>query len=541
MGLLEIYTDERIVPSIKEYNGLNEFELLSVMQPKDNNETREAIDFNIDEENGTVDIKIKILKTVKEIKIEPFAPEDFRFSTSHRSPTPDGLNFSARRMILRASDLASQGIDKKIIDQLQTYDSDTTTTQQSRNQIADETEFYSFENATRPIEVYKCFVMLDYDKDGIAELHEVRISGNTLIERKQVDRVPFALGTPFIMSHRMIGESLFDKIKATQDDKTVFLRQWQDNADHMNNRRLEVVANQVNLEDVLNSRPGGVVRTKSKGVVNPIPVDDIGPSCQNALNYLDQIRSERGGASLDMQTQSLKVGAETAHGVERQYTSKEKMSAFISRTIAETLIKQTYILIHATLRDDFTEEYPILVGGVWVKAAPATWIERKRIKVDVGMSAGERAKKVQSLSSTLELQLKALELDADEVLTNKEKIYNTLIDMSDSGGIDNPERYWIDPTSPKAIEALQKKQAAAQAQQKALQEQAKMVFEYQKTIEDQKDQLVIMKEENKKLSRIQDWANKFIMHDDKIKQSYVELGLEYDVNLRSIEGKQHGQ
>jgi hypothetical protein len=139
------------------------------------------------------------------------------------------------------------------------------------------------------------------------------------------------------------------------------------------------------------------------------------------------------------------------------------------------------------------------------------------------------------------LQLKALELDADEVLTNKEKIYNTLIDMSDSGGIDNPERYWIDPTSPKAIEALQKKQAAAQAQQKALQEQAKMVFEYQKTIEDQKDQLVIMKEENKKLSRIQDWANKFIMHDDKIKQSYVELGLEYDVNLRSIEGKQHGQ
>ncbi len=94
-----------------------------------------------------------------------------------------------------------------------------------------------------------------------------------------------------------------------QDAKTATLRQLLDNQNAANNARVIAVDGQVNMDDVVNSRPGDVVRTRSPDSIQPFPFTDIGASAQSTLAYLDKIRSERGGASLDLQSAELQIAA----------------------------------------------------------------------------------------------------------------------------------------------------------------------------------------------------------------------------------------
>lgn len=521
-GIVEIFVDEHVDVEYDEYSGLNDLEIHELLQDEPGKK-KEPVKAERNED-GTIDLTIKTLVKTKKLCVEPVEPEHFRFAISHRSASSNGIRFAGRKLIASKSDLIAQGYDPDVVMGLQKYEGDDIVTEEDKN-------FETADESTTLVEVYRCYVQMDYDKDGIAEMHKVVISGDELLERSYCKFVPFAAGSPFLMSHSFIGMSLFDKLKNIQDQKTAFIRQYINNATQMNNRRLEVLDGQVNLQDVLNSRAGGIVRSKVKGAVSPIPVDDIGPSCITALEYLDKVRTERGGATLDMQSAELQLGGNAAHSTERQYASKEKLAALMSRTLAETLIRQIYVIIHATLREYFTEDYPLQIGEEWKKVKPVTWSKRENITIDVGMSGGERDKKVGTLQTVLDLQIKAMEMEAEDVLTNRKKIYNTITDALVAAGIDNPDRYWIDPDSPQAKQALQAKQEGAKQNAEKQEQMQRMMFEYQKTIEDNKDEINMLKEENKKIVQGQKQMHDMIKHRDKMLLEWTQLEKEYNQDI----------
>jgi len=528
---VDVYIDEYEKVTYEEYEGLNQMQLFEVITPENEDQERIVTKLEINEETETAEIEIKIIQTVRELVVEDFAPEDFLYSISHRDSSAEGMPFCARRMIKTASELIAWGIDEEVVEMLPEYGSDVNPAQLARNQLTTEDEYNYSDDSQKPIEVFKCFALIDYDLDGIAELHEIYYAGDRVIRRKFCKAITFATGTPFIASHRFAGLSLFDKLKDTQDNKTSFVRQMHDNARQMNNRRLEVVVPNVNLEDVLVSRPGGVIRSKVKGSVNPIPVDDIIPSCISALEYLDTVRAERGGAALDMQSAALQVGGNAAYSTERQYQSKEKMAALISRTLAETLIKSIYLKIHFALREGYTQSYNMKINDEWVTSKPIEWLPRHRIKIDVGMSKAERQEKVQTLHGTLELQMKAMETESDGVLVNLEKIHNTIMDLSYCSGLDHPERYWIDPTSEQAQQTLKQKEQQSKADQKNMQLMQQMMMKFQESIEQQRNQIKIMQEESRRASENQDRMLKLLMHNDKMRKEYTELEVQNNVDI----------
>jgi len=535
-GIVEVFVDEHVVVEYDEYKGLNDFEIEALLV-EEKNKKKEVVKAELDQETGFIDLTVKTLNKIKKLCVEPVEPENFLFATNHKSASTSGIRFCGRRLIVSKSDLIAQGHDQEIVNALTQYTGDTNETKRNRTQGED--NFETGDDATGLVEVFRCYIQMDYDGDGVTELHRVVVADNELLERTYAKTVPFASGSPFLLSHRFMGMSLFDKLKNIQDQKTAFIRQYINNATQMNNRRLEIIDGQVNLEDVLNSRAGGVVRSKIRGAINPIPVDDIGPSCILALNYLDKVRSERGGASLDMQSADMQIGSNVgSEGVEREYTSKEKMAALMSRTLAETLIKQIYLIIHATLRESFVDEYPIKIGDEWKQVVPSSWLKRDRVKIDIGMSAGERVKKIGTLNKNLELQLKAMELGAEDILTNRKKMYNTINDMLHASGTDNVGRYWIDPDSPKAVDALAKKQKGASDQDEEAKQMQTQMFEYQKTIEDNKDEISVLKEENKLMMQDKKLVQDMIKHNDKMKAEYVAL----EVNSqRDIPGEGMGE
>src|SRR4030088_1476755 len=82
---------------------------------------------------------------------------------------------------------------------------------------------------------------------------------------------PFAAMTPVIVTHRFFGRSIADLVMDIQRIKTALLRAILDNAYLAVNPRVEVSeahATETTLDDLLVSRPGGIVRTKMPGGVN---------------------------------------------------------------------------------------------------------------------------------------------------------------------------------------------------------------------------------------------------------------------------------
>src|SRR4030095_12216309 len=90
-----------------------------------------------------------------------------------------------------------------------------------------------------------------------------------------VPEVPFFCITPIPMPHKLIGLSLADLTKDLQLVKSTLLRQMLDTGYLSNWPRGEVgddVVNENTLEDLLNLRPGSVIRTRRIGGIGPITV-----------------------------------------------------------------------------------------------------------------------------------------------------------------------------------------------------------------------------------------------------------------------------
>jgi hypothetical protein len=278
------------------------------------------------------------------------------------------------------------------------------------------------------------------------------------------------------------------------------------------------VDGQVNIDDVTNSRPGGVVRLRSPDSIVPFPFTDIGQSAQSTLDYLDKIRSERGGASLDMMNAQMQIAGDTAHGVERQMSAKEQVAAMITRSIAETLIKTTYQLVHRSLRLYVPDQMEFMASDNFVTADPSQWQERERCLVRGGLSPAERARKAATLEGIVAQQMQLMQAGEEGVMYDKASMYNAFLDWSRASGVANPERYFIDPDSEEAIQAQQQRAQQQQEQMEAQAEEQNRLFEMQKMVEERAADTADAKV-------IED-ARQF---DDELEYKYTELGVKREL------------
>ena len=473
-GVVEVYIDERIDVQIEEHEGLDLMGYLKALQPTGPNEEVVLVDEQWAQDNeGRLRAKISIKRVYRKRKlmVDPVAPEDFLYYGAQDSVDLTNCPFTARRAIVLRTDLIQEGYDPDVVNKLPAYTSKDDQVSVSRNQYAnnDSSRYTLSHHATDPIEVYRCYARIDEDGDGIAELRKIVVVGRSAFEilsDEPWSHVPFAAGTPYIQSHRYLGQSLFDKLWDVQDGKTRILRQWDDNRDAVNNSTLGVDYKGVeDMDTVVNRRSGGVMlfNRPPNQVAQEISTDDMGAACVQGLAYFDQIAARRAGASLDIQsrTQSLPGGV-GSQGLDRLMSAQEVMDAMMARNIGETLIRNMYLLVHRTLRMQFRTPISAKVGSRWVNGDPRQWPARDDLEVQVGLTGPERMRKMSTLGTVLDQQVMVLGNGGDGILVDYSKIHNTLTDYANMGNLSHPERYWIDPESPEALQRQQMNQQQAQ-------------------------------------------------------------------------------
>ena len=159
-----------------------------------------------------------------------------------------------------------------------------------------------------------------------------------------------------------------DLVKDVQLIKSTILRQYLDGLYLANNPRQEAVeANIVEPSELLTSRPGGIVRVKERGSVNPITVPFIGDHAPRGLDYVDRIREVRSGVSPKTQGLADSPLHKTAAGQRMMMGAAQGKIELIARIFAETGVKRAFQIILALVTRYQQKERVIRLRNQWVE------------------------------------------------------------------------------------------------------------------------------------------------------------------------------
>ena len=228
------------------------------------------------------------------------------------------------------------------------------------------------------------------------------------------------------------------------------MRQLLDNMYLTNNNRVAVMDGMVNMDDLLTTRPGGIVRTKQppNQVMQPLQAQPISQQAFPLLSYLDSVREARTGVSKEAQGLSPDtLNAKTATGVNALMQQTQMRSELIARVFAETGVKSLFKKIFELMVKYQDKEKIIMMSNQYIPVRPTEWKDRFNISIVVGLGTGSKEQQTIMLNSILERQLQAFQLQGGKEMpmVNLKNMYNTLTKMVENAGLKNVETYFVDP------------------------------------------------------------------------------------------------
>jgi hypothetical protein len=418
--------------------------------------------------------RIEVTKTRKSLIVDTVANERFFMTPDWDRLRLSDCPLTGEVHYKTRNDLTRMGVDQAVVDELKSVDrnSGTESNRRRRNKSATVAPIVKQMEIVR---IYEAYAWLSFKEDeGRAYLYRCWMAddGEWLLDPEPVSRVPYVAGTAFPIANSHHGEALSDKLDSIEAGKTELIRQWIDNVKNCSFGRLGVVAGQVENNDVMKPKAGGAVRMKNLNSIMPIPVIDVGPSIAAALAMFDKMRTERGGAAVDMVGAEEQLAQDTAHGTERVYASKELLVSYMTRNLAESMIRGMFLLAHAEIRDGDNGPISIKYNGQWTQVDPASWHARTYCNVKMGYSMGERTQIASTLFAAISLYQAGLSSGLNGQLVSLPGLYKLITDWMTVSMVDNPESYFVDPSSPEAIQAGKDASASAAKQAQDTADQA---------------------------------------------------------------------
>jgi hypothetical protein len=463
VGIVKAYWDAKEDVVKEKYRNLTEDELALLMSDGSLEIIRQKVDMveiGVDQmgmpiQAPTYSVTVKKVNKSGSVKIENVPPEEFLISKAAK--TIDDSPFVAHRRLMPRSDLIAMGYDKDIVDSLPTYD-DLSFTQERIarfDQGENPDDSPSMDPAMQNLEVYECYIRIDEDDDGIAELRRIVYCGSEILEDEETDVVPFHSICPIPIPHKFFGQSLADRTMDIQLIKSTVTRQMLDNLYLTNNARIGVVDGQVNIDDVLNATPGGVIRLKNAAAIVPIQVPSVTAQAFPMLEYMDGVQAKRTGVNDAQQGLDPDVLSNvTAAAVAAMVKSNSGKLELIARIFAETGVKSLFRGILHLLGKYQDKEKIVRMRGKYVSFDPRTWANEYDVSVNVGLGSGDRDQKLTMLQMILSKQEQILQqFGPSNPLVSVGQYRNTLAKFIESAGFKDANQF-INPITPEQDAAL---------------------------------------------------------------------------------------
>ena len=460
IGVVKVYYDETEEAQEEEYTGLSDDELTLLLQDSNveivSQNTEEYGEESVDEMGMPVsdysvshDVVVKRMSYGGMIKIDNIPPEEFL--VSKRASSIEDADFVAHRTTMKVSDLIQMGYDRETVEKYAGHtelDSNSETTNRFEDiENSDTTD--SRDMSMRDVLVVESYIKSDYDGDGIAELRRVVTLGSAyeVVENETFDHVPFACLSPILMPHRLVGRSIAELIMDLQLIKSTVMRQLLDNIYLTNNARIAAVEGQVNLDDLLNSKAGGIIRMRQPNSVQVLQPPLVGQNAFSLLQYLDEIKEQRTGlskASMGLDADALQ--STTATAVAAQMSAAQGKIEMIARVFAETGVKQMFRLVLTLCLHHGKKEQMIRLNNKFVPIDPSNWKHEYDLTVNVGLGSGQTNEKMAFLAQMAQKQEQILlQMGAENPLVDMQQYRNTLAELASMAGFKDATRFFKNP------------------------------------------------------------------------------------------------
>ena len=539
--------EEEDTVKIVEYEGLSDDELSEIRITFQLMESKEDAEVDIenvkrDTRDGLHDIKVKVKKTVGKYFVRYVNSEDFVITSG--AVSIEEAQMVGHDSYITKSDLVSMGYSKKVVKGLESIDPTDSVNRQDRlKEQGGPDGGNSYHWTGEIVKLETRYMKVDRDGDGIAERIKVLRVGQELLEDTPHEIAPYALLSSILMPGQAIGRSYAEVTVETQDIKTTLLRQTMMNMYQVNAARMAANGN-VNMDDLLTQRLGGVVRVKGEGnplqSMAPLPVPFIGDKSLMVLQYADSARAQRTGALMANQAlDSDKLGQETAtrfDGIQDAANSKVEL---IGRCMAETGFRELFCGMLWTVSHYQKTATEVMVLNKPLTVDPRKWLTDQPMVCNVGLAAGDNENVMSNMTGLWQLSQQMMAQGSP--LTDLKKQYNILERMTKAMEEGDTSQFFNNPEVPEElmqaqIEALQKEnfqlQQMTQGNPLAEAEEVKAQAELIKAQATQDLNVARLAEDQRQFNEeLTAKTNKTIAD---LEQKYTELELKYNQDIPGV-------
>jgi hypothetical protein len=337
------------------------------------------------------DVDVIVDSGPRGVRIDNVPPESFILTRGAKKQA-DVTCMGELRTYTR-SDLVEMGFDRERVERLSEYQAAPDAFDADSPMPGD-----TGEGANQQLTLFFGFVKLDFDGDGIAEWRRVFMGGNDVLENEEVDDHEYSLWSPILLPHRIIGMALADPVVPIQDTKTSLQRQYLDSLYLANNPTTYAVDGQVNLDDLLSTRIGKVVRMKQMGMAGPLQTSLVANESLQGIELVNTWREERVGISRLNQGLDADSLNKTATGAQIAQTRDQKREKMILRIFAETGCKDLCKRLLKLTCEYQDKPATIRLRNKWVEYDPRGWSAEMDVNINVGLGTGDKTQTIQFLS-----------------------------------------------------------------------------------------------------------------------------------------------
>ena len=460
------------------------------------------------------------------VTIQNVPPEEFLINRGAKSL--EDARFICHRSHKSKSDLIKMGYDPEIVDDLPAssgVDGITTSNEYLARHAYDATDSYPNQNSAdseKEIQVYESYIKLDTDGSGVSVLHKICHAGKEILDIEPIDYIPFSTVCPIPIPHKFYGLSVAETVQDVQLIRSTLTRNLLDNMYLSNNGRFQVVEGQVNIDDLLTNRPGGIVRTRSPNALTPIATPSLSANSFQMLQYWEDIKTGRTG--VNPKTQGLSADVLKTHvttgAVTAALTNSQGRLELIARVFADTGVRNMFKQIYNLVQRYENRKRVVRLNNQYFEIDPASWREDLDVDIEVGIGYGDQDIRLQNINMFATLIEKIG--TQTKGIVNPQNIYNLAVEIANEMGIKNVDKFVSQPSQEPLPPTPQEQLAQAQAQAMIIEAQASQLEAEVKAKE------LEIKSAKLELERVE------IEHDMAVKREELKLkGIELGFEMNS--------
>jgi hypothetical protein len=392
------------------------------------------------------DVEIKRRIKSGKVKIEALPPEEFLID--RRAKSIEDATFVGHRTMKTVSDLVAMGYDYEEMVELAGNGNDFDNNQEytARNPFAVISTSNNGDPSSKSVMYIEGYLKVDFDGDGIAEMRRICTigTGNKVIRNEIVSERQFADFCPDPEPHTFFGMCPADVVMDIQRIKSNVQRGILDSLAQSIHPRTAIVEGQANMEDVLNTEVGAVIRMRAPGMVQPFTTPFVGQAAFPMLDYLDDIKQTRTGiskAAAGLDADALQSTTKAA--VSATVNAAHQHIEMIARIFAETGLRKLFTGILKLVVENQDRERMVRLRNTFVPIDPRSWDAKMDVIVNVGVGDGTIEDRINILNQVAARQEMLIEKTGpNNPVVSIPQYTNTLTKMLQLAGIKDSANYF---------------------------------------------------------------------------------------------------